>query len=90
MRLTVSYLHDINLLDFDQICMGITLGHDEDGELDLIVNVTGRLKLPNLSQKVLVCMLFHEPLAGMLPNLHVYVIGAHHRMVWVVGDICFL
>ena len=43
------------------------------------------LKLPNLSRKVLVCMLCHEPLAGILPNLHVYIIGVHHRMVWVVG-----
>ena len=34
------------------------------------------LKLSNLSQKVRVCMLSHEPLARMLPNLHVYVIGA--------------
>ena len=26
----------------------------------------------------------HEPLAGILLNLHVYLIGAHHRMVCVV------
>ena len=40
---------------------------------DLIFKVTVGLKLPNLSQKVLVCMLSHEP-------LHIYIIGAHHRM----------
>ena len=34
------------------------------------------LKLPNLSQKVLVRILSPEPLAGMLPNLLVYSIGA--------------
>ena len=38
--------------------------------------VTAGLKLPTLSQKVLVFMLSREALAGMLPNLHVYIIGA--------------
>ena len=41
-----------------------------------IVMVTAGLKPANLSQKVLICMLSHEPLAGMLPDLHVYIIGA--------------
>ena len=44
--------------------------------LDLIFKVTAELKMPNLSQKVLVCMSSHEPLAGMLSDLHVYFIGA--------------
>ena len=43
------------LVDFDQICMNITLGHDEElisfGDLDPILKVTYELKLPNLSQK---------------------------------------
>ena len=30
------------------------------GDLDIIFKVTARLKLPNLSQKVLVCTIFHE------------------------------
>ena len=47
------------------------------------------LKLPTLSQKVLVCMLFHETLTGILPNLHVCIIGAYHRMAWVVGGHLF-
>ena len=44
MRLIVSCLHDMNrLADFNQICMDITLGHNEEllrcfGDLDLIVN----------------------------------------------------
>ena len=60
--------------------MDIALGHDEEligfGDLDLNFKDTARLKRPTWSQKVLVCMLSHEKLAGMLPNLHVYVIGA--------------
>ena len=67
------------LADFNQICMDITFGHDEVlirfGDLDLIFKVTAWLKLPNFSQRVLVYMLSHERLAGMLPNLHVYIIG---------------
>ena len=67
------------LADFNQFCMDATVGHDEElfsfGDLDLIYRVTVGLKLPNLSQKMIVCMLSHEPLAGMLPSLHVYIIG---------------
>ena len=50
---------------FQRICMGITLGHDEKliwfGDLELFFKVTAGLKLPNLSQKVLVCTISHEP-----------------------------
>ena len=51
--------------------------HTGFGDSDLIFKITAGLKLPNLHQKVIVCMLHlsHEPLAGMLPNLHVYIIG---------------
>ena len=38
-----------------------------------IVNITAGLKPANLSQKVLTCMLSQEPLAGTLPNLHLYI-----------------
>ena len=45
--------------------MDITLGHDEElisfGDLDLFFKVTAGLKLPNLSQKMLVCPISHEP-----------------------------
>ena len=31
------------------------------------------LENPNLSPKIIVCMLSHEPLAGLLLNSHVYI-----------------
>ena len=37
------------------------LGFDD---LDLFFKVTAGLKLPNLSQKVLVCSISHEPAGG--------------------------
>ena len=43
------------------------------GDLDLIFKVTARLNPLNLSQKVFVCILFHGPLDGMLPNLQAYI-----------------
>ena len=46
------------------------------GKHDLIFKVTVVLKLPNLSQKVLICMVSHEPVGRFLPDLHVYIIGA--------------
>ena len=57
------------LADFNQICMNITLGHDEEfvfgfGDLDLFFKVIVGLKLPNLSQKVLVCTISYEPAGG--------------------------
>ena len=59
----------MNLLtDFNQICMDIIwdmvnsyLGF---GGLDLFFKVTAGLILPNLSQKVLVCTISHEPAGG--------------------------
>ena len=56
------------LADFNQICMDITLGNDEElisfGDLDLFFKVTAGLKLQNMSQKVLVCTLSHESAGG--------------------------
>ena len=53
--------------DFNQIGMDITSGHDEKlirfGDFDLFIMVTAGLKLQNLSQKVLVCPISHEPSA---------------------------
>ena len=46
------------------------------GDLHLIFKGTVGFNLPNVCQRVLVCMLSVEPLAGMLPHLHAYVIGA--------------
>ena len=34
------------------------------GDLDLFLKVTEGLKLPNLSKKVLVCTISHEPASG--------------------------
>ena len=45
------------------------------GDLDLIFNVTAGLKLPNLSQKVLVCTKSHELIGRFQPDLHGYNIG---------------
>ena len=59
--------------------MDVTLGHDKDlyrfGDLDLIFKVTAGLKLPNLSQKVLVCTISHEMLGRFQPDLHGYNTG---------------
>ena len=56
------------LTDFNQICMDITLGHDEEricfGDLDLFFKVSAGLKLPDLSKKVFVCTISHEPAGG--------------------------
>ena len=56
------------LMDFNQICIDMTLGHDEElirfGDYDLLYKVAVALKLPNLSQKVMVCMISHEPVGG--------------------------
>ena len=46
--------------DFNQICMDKTMGHDEElirfGDLDLISKVSAGLKVPNLSQNLIVCL----------------------------------
>ena len=48
--------------------MDLILGHDEEliwfGDLDLFFKVTAGLKLPNLSQYVLVSTISHEPAGG--------------------------
>ena len=49
------------------------------GDLDLIFKVTVGLKLPNLSQKVLVCTISHELVVRFQPNLHGYNIGTWQR-----------
>ena len=53
------------LADFNQMCMDITLEHDEEliwfGDLELFFKVSAELKLPNLSQKVIVCTISREP-----------------------------
>ena len=45
------------------------------GDLDLIFKVTAGLKLPNLSQKLLVCTISHELVGRFPPHLHGYDIG---------------
>ena len=64
------------LADFNQICMDIALGHDEElicfSDLDLLFKVTAGLKLPHLSQKGFVCTISHEPAGGFKPDLHGY------------------
>ena len=42
------------------------------GDLGLIFKVTVGLKLPNLSQKVLVCTVSHELVGRFQPDLHGY------------------
>ena len=49
------------------------------GDLDLIFKVTAELKLPNLSQKVLVCSTSHELVGRFQPDLHGYNIGTWWR-----------
>ena len=50
-------------------------------DLDSAFKVTAGFKLPNVSQKMLVRILSHEPLAGMLLNLHVCIIGAGSAII---------
>ena len=45
------------------------------GDLDLIFKVTAGFKLPNLSQKVLVCTISHELFCRFQPYLHGYSMG---------------
>ena len=45
------------------------------GDLDIIFKVTAGLKLPNLSQKVLVCTLSHELVGKFQRDLHGYNTG---------------
>ena len=55
-------------VDFNLICMDVTLGHDK--ELIRFFKVTAGLKLPNLSPKVLVCTISHEQVGRFQPDLH--------------------
>ena len=69
------------LADFNQICMYITLGHNEDlirfwWPWPNFQGQGGTLTAKFKPKNVLARMLSHEPLAGMLPNLHVSVIKA--------------
>ena len=48
-------------------------------DLDLIFKVTAGLKLPNLSQKVLVCTISHELVGRFQPDLHGCNIGTWWR-----------
>ena len=45
------------------------------GDLDLIFKVIARIKLPNLSPKVLVCTISHELVGRFQTDLHGYNIG---------------
>ena len=45
------------------------------GDLYLIFKVTAGLKLPNLSQKALVCTICHELVGRFQPDLHGYNVG---------------
>ena len=49
------------------------------GDHDLIFRVTVGLKLPNLSQKMLVCTISHELVGRFQPDLHGYNIGTWWR-----------
>ena len=51
-------------VDFNYICKDVTLQHAE--------KVTAGLKLPNLSQKGLVCTISHELVGSFQPDLHGY------------------
>ena len=66
----------MGLPEFNQICTDITFGHGQElirfCDLDLIFKVTAWLKLPNLSQKVLVCRIFHEPIGRFWLDIYAY------------------
>ena len=66
--------------------MDVTLGYDEElirfGDLDLIFKVTAGLKLPNLSQKVLVCTISHE-LVGRFTQICMDITMGHdEELIW--------
>ena len=54
-------------------------------DLDLIFKVTAGLKLPNLSQNVLVCTLSHEIVGRFQPDLHGYNIGTDFNQMHRFG-----
>ena len=59
------------------------------GDLDLIVKVAVRLKLPNLSQKVLLCTISHELVGRFRPDLHGYNIGTWWRAALVLVTLTY-
>ena len=67
---TLSCMHDISWTDG-----WILTKFAGFGDLDLIFKVTAGLKLPNLSQNVLVCPISHELVGRFQPDLHGYNIG---------------
>ena len=52
------------------------------GDLDLLFKVTAGLQLPNLSQKVFVCAIFHQLVGRFQPDLHRYNNGT-----WLGADL---
>ena len=50
------------------------------GDLDIVFKVSAGHKLPNLSQKVLVCIISHESAGGFKPDLHGYNIGHDKKL----------
>ena len=60
------------------------------GDTDLIFKVTAGFKWPNLNKKVLICMLSHEPEAGMFPNLLYYWGRIKSRLDFCDLDLIFL
>ena len=56
---------------------------------DLIFKVTAGLKLPNLSQKVLVCIISHELVGRFQPDLHGYNIGTWWRTGLVLVTVTY-
>ena len=59
------------------------------GDLDLISKVTVGLKLPNLSQKVLVCTISHELIGRFQPDLLGYNIGTWWRAYLVLETLTY-
>ena len=61
--------------------MDVRFGHDEGfGDLDLIFKVTAGLKLPDLSQKVLLCTMSNELVGRFQPDLP----GDILFLVWIL------
>ena len=54
------------------------------GDLDLIFKVTPALWNSNFDRKKLVCTLSLEPMAGILPNQHTYIIRTWKRIDWIL------
>ena len=54
------------------------------GDLDLIFKVTPALWNSNFDRKKLVCILYLEPIAGILPNWHTYIIRTRKRSDWIL------